>query len=231
MSRYRHIFFDLDHTLWDFRANSRATLAELFVDLDLAGAGVSGPEAFINGYEEINDALWGRYAAGRLPKAVLRVLRFRNTLLLFGVKDEGLAKLLGEEYVDRCPRRKGLMPGAIPLLEDLRPKYGLHVITNGFDEVQRIKLKSSGLDAFMDVVVTSEMAGVKKPDSRIFGHAMKAAGSTLEQGLMVGDNIKADMEGARNTGMDHAHFVENGSPDEQATFRIHTLDELRPILL
>lgn len=228
--RYRHIFFDLDHTLWDFETNSRATLHELHGELGLSDAGIPDAAEFVSTYEEVNQHLWGGYETGRIPKQVLRVLRFRNTLLHFGVRNDRLAATLAHEYLDRSPRRGALMPGARDLLEDLRSHAGLHVITNGFEEVQGVKLASSGIADLFDVVLTSERAGHRKPDARIFHKALKAAGAEAGSSLMVGDNAAADMLGARNAALDHAHLMPNGDHDPEATYRIRMLDELRPIL-
>ncbi len=231
MKRYRHIFFDLDHTLWDFRSNSRDTLTELYHDERLELRGIPSATELIDAYEEVNQVLWLRYEAGHLPKEVLRVLRFRNALLRFGVKDEVMAVRMGRNYLERCPQRTKLMPGVASLLEDLDRDHALHIITNGFDEVQRIKLDGSGIGQRFRVVLTSEKAGARKPDPRIFARAMKDAGARDGECLMVGDDRRTDMAGARGAGWDHAHFAAETDPDPLATYRIMHMDDLRPILL
>lgn len=231
MRRYRHLFFDLDHTLWDFQANSRQVLQELHRELGLEALGVPDADAFVEVYEEINTGLWKRYERGHLPKEVMRVLRFRNTLLAFGVKERGLSERLGHEYLERTPRREGLFPGALRLLEDLRPHYGLHIITNGFAATQLTKIRHSRLEHLFDVVLSSEVAGASKPMPDIFHKALAQAGARAEESLMIGDSVDADMAGARAVGMDHAHFAPEGALDPEATYRIRTLDELRPLLL
>ena len=229
MRRYRHLFFDLDHTLWDFQANSRAVLAELHGELALAERDVPLDE-FVPAYEEVNEHLWSRYEAGDIDKSVLRVLRFRNTLLRFGLKDDRLARTLGETYLERCPHRALLIPGAAGLLRDLRPHYELHIITNGFHDVQCTKLRTSGIQQWFGVVLSSEVAGAAKPDERIFRHALRAAGATASESLMIGDNAVADIAGARTAGMDQAHYAPSGGAVE-ATYRLAHLDELRTVLL
>lgn len=231
MKRYRHLFFDLDHTLWDFTTNSRATLAELYCDLDLEAEGIPEANELIAAYEEVNRELWGQYEQGHIPKEVMRVLRFRTALRRFGVTRRGLPETMSYEYLERCPRRTELFPGVIQLLHDLRPHYRLHIITNGFDEVQRVKLKSSGIDGLFQEVITSERAGASKPSPLIFAHAQRRAKSLAEESLMVGDNVLSDMLGARQAGWDHAHFTAETAPDPEATYRIHHMDELRPVLL
>lgn len=228
--RYRHLFFDLDHTLWDFEANSRAVLAELYTGSGLAEIGVDGA-AFIRAYEEVNTALWARMEAGIVPREVVRALRFNQTLEKFGLRDAGLAGRMEADYMDRCPKCSKLLPGALDLLEDLGREYRMHIITNGFTQVQGDKMNASGIRGFFDVVLTSEMAGASKPSARIFRHAMRSAGAKLKESLMIGDNAVADIGGARKVGMDQAHLAPAGSGDPQATYRITRLDELRAVLL
>ena len=228
VKRYAHVFFDLDHTLWDFRANSRETLGELYRDLELEGRGVGSPAELIEEFEAINDVLWRKYEGGQIDKAVLRVLRFRDTLLRFGVRDDKLATRLGSEYLERCPQKKALHAGVPGLLAWLHGRVRMHVITNGFAEVQHVKLKSSGIEDRFAVVLTSEEAGAKKPDARIFMEAMRRAKATPEGSLMVGDNPYTDLAGARRVGMDQAHFTGDGAePDVDATFHFAHFDRLR----
>lgn len=231
MKRYAHLFFDLDHTLWDFETNSRQTLRELHATEGLAERGITEAGAFIDAYEEINQGLWQRYENGQLARDVLRVLRFRNTLLRFGVKDEPLAVRMGRDYLRLTPKRTALMPGARELLDDLRGIYRIHIITNGFHEVQQEKITSSGLEEHFDLVLSSEMAGARKPDPRIFAAALTRTKATPEQSLMIGDSVPADIKGARAAGWDQAHFAPRGEADEQATYVLRRLDDLRAILL
>lgn len=230
MKRYRHLFFDLDHTLWDFRTNSRETLRELHADLGLLEHGVKDVGEFIETYEEVNADLWSKYEAGQIEKAVLRVLRFRNTLVRFGVRNDRLTTTLGHEYITRCPRRAALSPGVPELLELARKEHRIHIITNGFEEVQHVKVASSGLAPYIDVLLTSEQAGAGKPDPRIFHLAMRKAGAAAEDSLMIGDSAGNDMAGARGVGMDHAHYTAEDAPDPLATVRFAHFDELRALL-
>lgn len=230
MSRYEHLFFDLDHTLWDFRGNSRETLREIFVAERLDEAGVPHVDEFIECYEEINLAMWAGYSAGRIPKEVLRVLRFRDALLRFGVKDNNLAARIGKEYVEHCPKKGMLMPGAHEMLDTVKERFKLHIITNGFDEVQGVKLGASGIASYFDVVLTSERAGAPKPDPRIFQEALKRSRASAKNSLMIGDNVEADMLGARQAGWDHVHYTAETPPDALATHRIVHWKELLPLL-
>lgn len=227
MKSYRHLFFDLDHTLWDFRTNSRAVLRALFEELELAEQGLPDADALIEVYEEINAGLWKRMEAGSIDKEVMRVLRFRNTFLRFGVKNDKLARRMGDTYLDRTPLMNGLFPGTLELLHHLRPRYGMHIITNGFELTQATKLESSGLRPLFDHIITSEGAGAGKPDRRIFEKALRLAKAEAAECLMIGDSITADMMGARAAGMDQAHFAPEGEQDPEATYRIRRIDELR----
>ena len=228
---YAHLFFDLDHTLWDFRGNSRETLRELHTVESLSAAGIAEAAEFIEVYEEVNHAMWAQYSAGRMEKEVLRVLRFRDTLLRFGIRDGRLADRLANAYIDLSPRKPLLMPGAAQLLGDLHGRFKLHIITNGFDEVQHVKLRCSGIEHHFDVVLTSERAGAHKPDPRIFREALRRTKASAQESLMVGDNVLADMLGARQAGWDHAHYHAETEADPLATYRVGHLDELRTILL
>lgn len=230
MRRYAHLFFDLDHTLWDFRANSREALRELVEAHGLLARGLPDAEAFIGAYEEINAALWVEHGAGRMPKEVLRVLRFRSALQRFGITDGRLTSRLAEGYLERSPRKTALMPGAQELLDAVKGRYRLHIITNGFEEVQRVKLACCGIEGLFDVVLTSERAGASKPQPAIFHHALRLAKAAPEESLMIGDSAEADMKGARLAGLDHAHYHAETEPDPLATIRIAHLDDLRRLL-
>lgn len=227
--KYRHLFFDLDHTLWDFKANSREVLGEL-CNAHLAVYGHITPDRFISVYEQVNERLWARLDLGEIPKEVLRALRFRETLAQFGVQDTAKAALLDRLYMDQCPRRGRLVRGAMELLGALHGQFNLHVITNGFTETQELKLHSCGLRHFFKVVLTSEMAGVAKPSARIFRHALRSAGAKAGESLMIGDSIHADMAGARAAGIDQVHFSGPGTQDPLATYAISDLAALRNIL-
>lgn len=231
VKRYTHLFFDLDHTLWDFRTNSRETLAELVHAHALIGRGVPDADGFIGAFEAVNAELWKQHGAGRMPKEVLRVLRFRSALQRFAIADGRLAAALSSEYLERCPRKAALMPGAREVVEALGEHYALHIITNGFEEVQRVKLESCGFTGHFGVMLSSERAGAAKPDERIFAEALRRTGATAERSLMIGDSAEADMQGARRAGWDHAHYTAESEPDLLATYRIERLTDLVGLLL
>lgn len=230
MAKYQTIFFDLDHTLWDFETNSREVLSELFEFFELSQLDISLSE-FIEVYEEENLKLWDQYTMGKIQKPVLRVLRWRRTFLQFGVQNPALHKAFGNEYMVRCPKRTNLMPGVPELLEELKGEVPMAIITNGFTEVQGIKISNSGLENYFDAVITSDMAGVKKPNVRIFEVALKKMDAQAATSLMVGDNQLADTMGALNAGLDAVHLdVHDAFLGKPATHRIQSMEELLPIL-
>lgn len=230
MSRkYRHLFFDLDRTLWDMDGNSRETLAELYHRHALQEKGILSAEIFIDHYLRYNDVLWDRYRRGLIDKASLRVLRFRQTLAHFGVKDARLAEAFGDDYVNEAPSKTKLMPGTIETLQKLSLGYTLHIITNGFEEVQHVKLRNSGLDRFFAEIITSERAGCTKPALAIFDYALKASGASRDESLMIGDDHATDVTGARDAGWDQVWFNTRNEEGE-ATYVIGHLEELLPIL-
>ncbi|GAB4381640.1 MAG: YjjG family noncanonical pyrimidine nucleotidase [Salibacteraceae bacterium] len=200
MTEIKHIYFDLDHTLWDFQTNSRSALAELFQKY-IAGFGrVSDADEFIRCYEEINDRLWSLYRNRRISKSRLRNARFEHTLSAFGINDKKLSRILSDEYVAISPVKTALMPGAEETLKQLSGQYTLHIITNGFEEIQHIKLRNSGIIDYFDKVVTSESAGASKPNRRIFDYAAKLLNAHPRELLMVGDSIETDVQGAMKCG-------------------------------
>lgn len=230
-SPYKHIFFDLDRTLWDFETSAAQTFTQLFETHKLQSRGIASVARFHEAYTIHNEALWDRYRVGDIKKEVLRGLRFHLTLKDFGLEDKDLAEQIGDDYVRLSPLNVSLFPNAFEILEYLFPKYPLHLITNGFSETQFSKLRVSGLDRFFDQVITSEEAGVKKPDSKIFEFAMERTGASPANSLMIGDDVEVDIKGAMDFGMDQVLFDPHQQhPRNGTTFKINNLIELRNIL-
>jgi len=228
---YKHLFFDLDHTLWDFERNAEETKRELFIDLKLEQRGVPSYEAFRNKYVGINVGLWALYREGRIEKDELNFKRFYLTLREFGVDDSALGAAMAAGFLEGITLKTYLFPYAREILVYLYPKYPLYIITNGFEEVQFGKLKNSGLDRYFSSVITSEEAGVKKPASDIFLFALRKVNAEVSESLMIGDDLEVDIGGARKVGMDQL-FVNHNSiahPDP-ATFEVATLREIERIL-
>lgn len=228
---YKHIFFDLDHTLWDFEQSAAQTFALLFEKHHLKLRGIPSLQDFIKKYTIHNTLLWELYRNGELKKEILRSLRFENTLREFGINDSVLAESIGDDYVYHAPRTVFLIPGALEVLQYLQTKYVLHLITNGFEEVQHIKVREADIGKYFTTITTSEEAGVKKPDKQIFEYALNKAGARVQESLMIGDNLEVDIEGARQAGIDQVYFNPLKTPHAlKLSFEIVHLNELLEIL-
>lgn len=213
-----HLFFDLDKTLWDFEANSRQTLLELFQYYKLDSI-IPDCSTFIEAYEAHNEKCWAAYQRNEMRKDFLRHQRFFLTLEQFGLKNRTLAKKLAKTYVAVSPLKTQLRPFAMELLQELNGEFPLHIITNGFQEVQAIKLKASGLEPYFQQVITSEKAGHKKPSPRIFKHALKCAKALAENSWMVGDDWQADVLGAKQSGLKSIWYNPKKEPIPEADVR------------
>jgi putative hydrolase of the HAD superfamily len=228
---YKHIFFDLDHTLWDFERNAEETKKELFDTLHLKDRGVPTYEDFRNKYVGINTGLWALYRDGLIEKDDLNFKRFYLTLCEFGIKDPDLGAAMASGFLEGISNKTYLFPFAKEILEYLYPKYPLFVITNGFEEVQFSKLKNSGMDRFFTSIITSEEAGVKKPDPEIFRYALHKTGANADESIMIGDDLEVDMGGARDIGMDQLFVNHNAIIHaEPVTYEVHSLKEIKGIL-
>lgn len=230
--KYEHLFFDLDHTLWDFDANARTTLQQLHLDLKLVDKGVHDFELFHKNYLAHNDRLWARYRNGYIKQEELRLKRMWLTLLDFKIADEALTRQLSELFLQLLPTRTLLFPDTLEVLQYLKDKnYQLHLITNGFEQTQRSKLKSSGLDPFFIEVVTSESSNSLKPQKEIFEYALRKTGAQPSNSLMLGDSLEVDIAGARGVGIDQVHVNYIGTPTDPATtYTITALKELEGFL-
>jgi putative hydrolase of the HAD superfamily len=197
----QHLFFDLDRTLWDFEKNSELALHELFHSIGLDRA-IPEFELFHSSYKLKNAELWKQYGAGKISKDELRISRFKITLESFGVDDPNLISQMSDGYVEISPRQTALFPGALATLLELKTQgYPMHIITNGFKEVQYIKLENSGLAPFFDVVICSEEVGKNKPSPDIFHFALSKAKATSSHSVMIGDDPEVDVYGALSAGM------------------------------
>jgi putative hydrolase of the HAD superfamily len=229
--KYKHLFFDLDHTLWDFDANSRQTLEELYDTMGLQEKGVDNFDRFHKNYLVHNERLWDRYRKGFIKSEELRWKRMWLTLLDFKIGDEALARELGVRFLESLPTRRQLFPHTLEVLDYLVAKgYQLHLITNGFVETQHSKLRNSGLTHYFTEVITSEGSNSLKPQAAIFEYAFDKAKALKEQSIMIGDDIEADIKGAMNAGLDQV-FVNhlNIEPPVKPTYTVYSLKELETI--
>jgi putative hydrolase of the HAD superfamily len=229
--KYRHLFFDLDHTLWDFEANARITLLELYQKMNLEQRGINDFDLFHKNYLAHNEKLWERYRNGYIKQEELRVKRMWLALLDFKIADEILAKEMSIQFLDLLPTRTILFPYALEILEYLtQRKYELHLITNGFEKTQHSKLKYSGLDKYFKEVITSEGSSSLKPNKEIFDFAFKKTGAKPTESIMLGDSIDVDIIGAMNAGIDQVFINHlNIHIDVKPTYVVTSLKELEGI--
>lgn len=228
---YKHIFFDLDHTLWDFDTNARDTLHTLHQQYSLEQRGIQDFNLFYRSYLGHNERLWEKYRNGLIKQQDLRFKRMWLTLLDFKLADEQLAKLISEQFLELLPTRTSLFPYTIEILNYLKEKgYEMHLITNGFDTVQHNKLNSSGLKLFFKEIITSECSNCLKPQKEIFEYAFNRCGATPCESIMIGDSYEADIVGAMNAGIDQVHVnYSRISTPLKPTYTIYELKELEQI--
>ena len=202
MAKIEHVFFDLDHTLWDFEKNSDLTFQKIFkkqnIDINL--------EEFLAVYKPLNLEFWRLYREEKITKSELRYQRLKKAFdaIQFSISDD-LIDALAIDYIDYLPHFNHLFDGTLNVLEYLKPKYQLHIITNGFEEIQSKKMVSSNIINYFNAVITSESVGVKKPNAKVFEHALQKAGATKDNSIMIGDSIEADVYGAMNVGIKAIH--------------------------
>ena len=228
---YKDLFFDLDHTIWDFELNSKETLWDLHQKYQLEAKGIDNFDVFYSNYSVHNHRLWDRYTKGYIKQEELRWKRIYLSLLDYKIADEALSKEMSVDYLDILPNKKNLFPYTIEILDYLKNKdYKMHLITNGFESVQFKKIKNSNLADYFTEVITSEASNSLKPNKEIFDYALKASNAKLESSIMIGDNEAADIQGAINVGMDSI-FVNHLQiqPTVPATHTITHLKELENI--
>lgn len=219
-----HVFFDLDHTLWDFETNSAKAFGYIFkennIEINLFD--------FLKYYTPINLKYWKLYREEKVSKPALRYKRLKESFdaLNYKISDDHINHL-AKIYIDNLPNYNNLFEGTIEILNYLIIKYQLHIITNGFEEVQLLKLEKSEILHFFDKVITSESVGVKKPNPRIFNHALKITETTAEKSVMIGDNLEADIEGAQKIGMHTIFFNNHNEPVNNGTISINKLIEIK----
>jgi len=202
MQNIQHVFFDLDHTLWDFEKNSDLTFQKIFKINDLS----VDLHSFLEVYRPLNFKFWKLYREEKVTKSELRYGRLKNTFdaIDFPISDT-LIYLIADQYIEHLADFNHLFDGAIEILDYLNQKYTLHIITNGFEEIQTKKMINSKIYHYFEKVITSESVGVKKPNPKVFKHALEIANANIDQAIMIGDSIEADINGALGVGMKAIH--------------------------
>lgn len=231
MKTYSHLFFDLDNTLWDFDKSSAEVLEELFHKYQLCNLGVTSFDLFHTKYKDRNAMMWEQYRLGKITKTELRDDRFSLTFWDMGLDADSAPRELADDYLKLSPLKNNLFPHAHEVLSYLKEKYILHIITNGFEEAQHIKLKSSDLTKYFQEIIISEHTGYKKPDIKIFEYAANKSKANPEECVMIGDGLEVDILGAAEAGWDTVYFNPNkDAHNERPTYEIQSLDEMKNFL-
>ena len=198
------LFFDLDHTLWDFEKNSALTFDQLLIDYQIPVR----LDDFLKVYVPLNLEYWKAFREQRMDKETLRYRRIKDTFDQLEISiDDDMVFTLADAYIQNLPEHNHLFPGAIEVLDKLKERYSLHIITNGFREVQHFKMRNAGLTPYFSTVTDSESVGVKKPNPLIFQKALSDASCNPTSSVMIGDSYEADILGAIGVGMKAIHFV------------------------
>ena len=225
--KVQHIFFDLDHTLWDFEKNSGATFKSIFEELNFEFS----LEQFLDLYNPINHFYWKHYRENRISEVELRYLRLKKTFEAMEVPSTAaIIDRVSELYIQQLSKHTELFEGTVSVLEYLSSKYTLHIITNGFEHVQQRKLENSGIAQFFKIVLTAEKIGFKKPHPTIFISALKKAEVLPEHAMMIGDSLEADIQGALKLGMQAIHFNSHKETCHEECLIIDQLSDLTNLL-
>lgn len=223
----KHIFFDLDHTIWDFDRNAQETLNELYIQHELHALGCGTVHQFIERYTYNNHELWRQYHLGNITKETLRSERFNRTFLELGIDPEKVPHQFEDDYVRITPTKTNLFAGSEKVLAYLQQKYTLHIISNGFKESTLIKMSVCNLNPYFTNVIISEDVGVNKPDQRIFEYALGKAKAGKEESIMIGDSLEADVRGAMDYGLKAIYFNPlKAEKPADVDWEIHSLEEL-----
>lgn len=229
MKTYKHLFFDLDNTLWDFKANAREAFHGIFSRLGLHER--MDIDRFLDTYERHNEYLWTEYRKGKMKKDYLRTERMILTFREMGIDDPDLPQITGDLYMQEAPQKANLFPGVHETLKYLGERYKMYILTNGFAEVQLRKINSSNLQTYFTKVFMAEMVGYQKPDRRFFEYAIKSVHAHKNECLMIGDDPEADIRGAYHAGIDQVYFNTGNKPCAiEPTWVIDSIAALRDIL-
>ncbi len=228
--KYKHLFFDLDHTLWDFDSNSVDTLVELF-DAYQFDRFFDSFETFHRDYEKHNAQLWNLYRQGKIKKEELNFERFHRPLSTAGCNDQELASSFGKDYLTISPTKTALLPFAKDALNYLKENYKLYIISNGFSEVQQRKIELCGIKDYFTRVFISDLMGIHKPNRDFFDYMIKSSNAKKNECLVIGDNLEADIEGAQNAGIDAIFYNSRAIVhDKEGLIEISSLSELIDML-
>jgi len=220
------VFFDLDHTLWDFEKNSGLTFNKIFLELNFPFS----LDVFLKFYNPINHAQWKLYRENKITQEDLRFNRLNKTFEKLNYSASiGLINNISEKYITYLSTFPHLFEGTLELLEALKNRFRLHIITNGFDKIQQFKIENSGIESFFEFVFTAEKVGFKKPHPEIFIQSLKTVNTTAEASIMIGDSFEADILGALNQGMQAIHFNSHNEEVHTKCPIVYSLAELKAL--
>jgi YjjG family noncanonical pyrimidine nucleotidase len=233
MKKYEHIFFDLDHTLWDFEKNAEECLQDIYVHFELKSHGAADFKLFFDSFSVINRQYWTKLENKEIEAEFLRKNRFKSSLSNMGVTiDEATGLKIDDMFIQLLPSKSHLMEGTINLLETLAPIYPLHIISNGWYDIQIKKMKSSGIVHYFEHIVTHEKANARKPDKEIFEYALDLSNAKVENSIMIGDSIIADIQGALSSNIDtifyNSEFIDH---DISTTYEVNYLSEIPGLII
>ncbi len=234
--KYTHLLFDLDQTLWDFRKNAVEIIHRLYNEFELEKQGIPDFKEYLDVYKTVNYGLWDKYRNGEIDKQQLNNSRFTETLKQFSDNSGSVGSKMAALYIDYSPENITLFDDTLNVLEYLNKNYRMHIISNGFEEIQFPKLKKSGLDIYFENVILSEHASCLKPDIRFFEYALNKIGITPAECIVIGDDAEADVLGASKAGIDQVWYKQSFHEgvevleNVQATHIIRSLSELKNIL-
>ena len=228
---YKSIFFDLDDTLWDTYHNNRECLEEIFTDYQF-NRHYDSFETFFQTYMSHNLALWAKYRNQEIDRQTLILERFLHVLQPMGITDTAYVLNLNWDFLQRTTHKTKLIPGTIELLEYLKPWYRMFILSNGFREIQALKLQNAGLASYFDRLMLSEDAGIQKPHKEIFDFALKNTNSRRNESIMIGDCLETDIEGAWRAKIDQLWYNPNNLPRKNIdpTYQVRTLTEIQGVL-
>lgn len=228
MKGIKHIFFDLDHTIWDYDRSAQETLSEIYVNLELSKTGLS-VKKFVNTFYEVNSKLWVKYNEGLIDREYIKTQRFNEVFSTSGI-DPIQTEVASTYFLKNCSLKPYLMEDALTALNYLSNKYELHIITNGFLDAQNRKLNSSGINKYFKIMVTSECIDSRKPSPEIFQYSLQEAGASKSESIMIGDNPRTDIQGAKDFGIKTVFYDPSGRKKSLADFTIQSHMELLKLL-
>jgi putative hydrolase of the HAD superfamily len=224
----KHVFFDLDHTLWDFEKNSELAFEKIFKENSVT----ANMDDFLAIYKPLNLKYWKLYREEKVSKEELRYSRLKNSFDAVNYQiSDALIDKLADDFIENLANFNHLFEGTFELLDYLKDKYTLHIITNGFEEIQSKKMINSKIHHYFDQIITSESVGVKKPNSRVFEFALEVANAKKENSVMIGDSLEADINGALSAGLQAIHCVfDNPKSTGKDFISVNSLLEIKEYL-